>query len=104
MGDLTILDHYRPRPAALAAQAERAVTLCGDHGDAAGGRIVAAADFRMGETVAFTRGGRTRRAVICGFICPPGEHARARLMVAPGYFGAGSITSAGLHQLEPIHG
>jgi hypothetical protein len=87
MGELITLDHHRrPRPA-LPPAAERIVAING---------------FQVGQTVAFTRGGRTRRAVITALLCPPGEPARARLMIAPGYAGAGLVTSARIDTLDAI--
>jgi hypothetical protein len=70
--------------------------------DAEAGRVVEVNSIRLRQLVAFTSGGRTRRGYVLRFTTRPGEPARARLMVAPGYVGAGSFITQPVSKLEAV--
>lgn len=66
------------------------------------GEIVEVNAIRLKQLVAFTSAGRTRRGYVLRFTTRPGEPARARLMVAPGYAGAGSFITQPVSKLEAV--
>ena len=70
--------------------------------DAEAGRVVEVNSIRLRQLVAFTSGGRTRRGIVLRFTARAGEPARARLMVTPGYVGAGSFITQPVSKLEAV--
>ena len=66
------------------------------------GRVVEVNSIRLNQLVAFTSAGRTRRGYVLRFTTRPGEPARARLMVAPGYVGGGSFITQPVSKLEAV--
>ncbi|WP_292980436.1 MULTISPECIES: hypothetical protein [unclassified Oceanicaulis] len=66
------------------------------------GRVVEVDGVKLGDLVAFTSGGRTRRGYVLRFTTRPGEPARARLMVAPGYVDGGAYVTHPVSKLEAV--
>jgi hypothetical protein len=64
--------------------------------------VVEVSGITLGEVVAVTQAGRTRRARVLEFQPGHGSPTRARLMVCSGYVGAGTVISADVSALEAV--